>query len=507
MLPPRIMATDYRMRWAAIALGALAAGLRLAQLGTAQFWYDESGTLLMSRLPLLEMVRATAGDTHPPLYFIVTWALAHLGLQSEFWLRLPSVVFSLISLYLVVRVAQRLNVPPLAVWLAAGFLAVSSFQLHYAQEARMYALLEMWVWWLLLAMLERRWFTFGVVATAMLYTHNYGLFYLAIIGLLAFGRELGRPTIWATDPMLSHWTGPHDQAQGGRVILATALPVVAWSPWIVALADQMRQVAGGYWIQPITPGGVLDALYGLSWSFYMPEQLIALSVMVTVGALAYAGWRAVQRRSAGRLTLLYLGFAPLALAVGMSLAWKPILLFRGLIGSTPALVLLVAWAVADLPRWKRLYAAVLIVPIMAAGLVGEYLYGPYQKGQIRQVVEMVRAQWLPGDVVYHAVDGSPVMWMTYGSDLPQAMAPRCARSIGSYSDESLQAIGITIKPLAEIPHRRAWIIYTEHPTMFECQRQDGLAVLASTGAQLYREIGSTQYVLEQIWLEDDSNGN
>ena len=82
----------------AIFVAALA--LRLFDLGAAQFWYDESFTALLSRLPFAQMIQATAGDTHPPLYYLITWSLASTVGSSEVVLRLPSVIFSMLSLWL-----------------------------------------------------------------------------------------------------------------------------------------------------------------------------------------------------------------------------------------------------------------------------------------------------------------------------------------------------------------------------------------------------------------------
>src|SRR5512146_2707300 len=81
--------------------------LRLIDLGTAQFWYDESFTLVLSRLPFVQMVQATAGDTHPPLYYLITWAVVHLLGSGEWALRFPSVIFSMVGLWLTWKISRR----------------------------------------------------------------------------------------------------------------------------------------------------------------------------------------------------------------------------------------------------------------------------------------------------------------------------------------------------------------------------------------------------------------
>src|SRR6266851_3852750 len=51
--------------------------LRLFQLGTQSLWYDESVSLFIARQPIPELIAHTAGDVHPPLYYL----LLHFWLQ------------------------------------------------------------------------------------------------------------------------------------------------------------------------------------------------------------------------------------------------------------------------------------------------------------------------------------------------------------------------------------------------------------------------------------------
>ncbi len=50
-----------------ILLGGTA--LRLFRLGADSLWYDETVSTYLAGSPLLELIRHTAGDIHPPLYY------------------------------------------------------------------------------------------------------------------------------------------------------------------------------------------------------------------------------------------------------------------------------------------------------------------------------------------------------------------------------------------------------------------------------------------------------
>src|SRR3972149_4465005 len=165
--------------------------LRIINLGGLVLWYDESGSAWMASLPFVRMLAATAGDTHPPLYFVLLWAWVRAFGADEFSLRLPSVIFSTLSIVMVVAIGERLKFFRGATLLAAALMAVLPSQLHYAQETRMYALFQfeflLGVW----AVLGRRWWLMCIALAAMLWTHNYGLLYFPVLAAIGSGQAGG----------------------------------------------------------------------------------------------------------------------------------------------------------------------------------------------------------------------------------------------------------------------------------------------------------------------------
>ena len=76
---------------------ALAFGLRLAGLGRQSLWYDEGVSAYLTTLPVGEMLRWTAEDIQPPLYYALLAGWTQLFGRSEAALRWPSVLFSLLT--------------------------------------------------------------------------------------------------------------------------------------------------------------------------------------------------------------------------------------------------------------------------------------------------------------------------------------------------------------------------------------------------------------------------
>ena len=164
----------------------LALALRLLLLGNAALWYDESGSVWMASLPFDAMFQATGGDVHPPLYFALLWVWIRIVGVSEFTVRLPSVILSVLSLPLAWHVGERLGLKREAVIAGVMLMTLAPVQLHYAQEARMYVLMQFEFLLGLFGALSRRWWIFGVSIVSLIYTQNLGAFFVVILNVVAF---------------------------------------------------------------------------------------------------------------------------------------------------------------------------------------------------------------------------------------------------------------------------------------------------------------------------------
>ena len=179
--------------------------LRLVNINQS-FWLDESVQALTSSSPFLNLFSELSGDFHPPLYHFFMWGWVHLFGNSEFVMRLPSVLFGTATIYIVYLVAKQLinkkskliNFLPLV---AALFLATAPFHIYYSQEARTYALTAFstslsFYWFLRLInshSSERKIMWAYILSTVfMLYSDYYGLFvflFQIIAGILVLRKR------------------------------------------------------------------------------------------------------------------------------------------------------------------------------------------------------------------------------------------------------------------------------------------------------------------------------
>jgi hypothetical protein len=476
------------------AIFSVAAALRLFMLNTAPLWYDENFTLILARLPFDKMIAATAGDVHPPLWYIIEWSLFHIAPGLPAWaIRLPALTFSLLALYTFDRLCVILRIPARVRLLATALMAVLPMQLWYAQEGRMYALLEFLVLYALFAGLTRKWFYFTLAAVAMMYTQNYGVFYLAVIAVVIVVMD------WERSAM--------------PVILSGFTTVLLYMPWAIVIVNQMSEIEGRYWIMDAGAGAVLGSIYKQFWASAMMEPGVLGSYVVTFAALIIGLYALLGEKVTSWWIIITMAFAPVGLAWMASLLWQPLLLFRPLIGIAPFLYLIVSWPAArfNFAASKRrtvLYTACFVLPLLIFGIGGYYQNITAMKGDgavspMLATLDYIREHWQEGDVIYYADDGPMVNLMPYTA-LPQYKMPACderigyAPVLGSLSDSTRAAFGIPIAELADVPHVRAWVFAPRsplHPQCYEAQ----IAAIAPAGMQLIT-VDDNEFLTSGVWL-------
>lgn len=120
----------------------LALGLRLYQIDSP-LWLDELYGYRLARLDPATMIGYSRLDPHPPLYYLLQWALSGGGaVRSPLGWRWFPLLCSLAALALSWRLAARLTDRPGGI-MAALLMATSPVLVFYSQEARGYALLTL----------------------------------------------------------------------------------------------------------------------------------------------------------------------------------------------------------------------------------------------------------------------------------------------------------------------------------------------------------------------------
>lgn len=113
--------------------------IRLINLNQS-LWHDESGNVIYANtLDLWSYItKYPIGDFHPPGYFFILWIWGHIFDFSEVSIRMPSVIFGILTIWLIYLIGKELFSKKVGL-IAALFLTLAPLHIYYSQEARTYS--------------------------------------------------------------------------------------------------------------------------------------------------------------------------------------------------------------------------------------------------------------------------------------------------------------------------------------------------------------------------------
>lgn len=125
------------MIWLILLLGLV---LRLISLNQS-LWLDEAiNTLAVKHYSFINLITQYArADFHPPGWFIILWSWTKLFGYSEVAVRMPSVIFGVLTIWIMYLIGKKFASKELGL-IAALLLAINPLHIYYSQEARMYAM-------------------------------------------------------------------------------------------------------------------------------------------------------------------------------------------------------------------------------------------------------------------------------------------------------------------------------------------------------------------------------
>ena len=330
---PFLSARTTSVALTATGLGLLALAslyLRTRFIGAA-FWIDEGLSVGIAQHALADIPGLLQQDGSPPLYYMTLHVWMNLFGSTEQATQSLSLVFALLSVPAAYWAAGRVW-GRRAAWFAAFLAALNPYLTGHGQETRMYALMSLLSilatgCFLRAYLLRDRRFVplFALALAAMLYTHNWGLFFAAIgVGIV----------------LVLAW---HETAERRALIrdglIGFGLAGLAYIPWIPTLVYQSRHTAAPWSNEPGTyePTRQLSRVLG----GYGPAMVLAFAAGLGIAAI----W---QKRDAIRERKLIAACA--ALVVG---------------------IVLLAWIGSQVtPAWTNRYFAVVIGPLVLLGAGG-----------------------------------------------------------------------------------------------------------------------------------------
>lgn len=391
--------------WAswAIVLGA-ALLLRLPGLLDRPLWYDEAFAVLFSAKGLLAMLEGTlraqagvAADVHPLLYYALLGAWGNAFGTSVASVRGLSLILGMGVVALGYTLARR-GLGPRAGLMGGVLLAVSPFQIHYAQEVRMYGLLACLLLGVTWAYSEARagagavaWAAFAVLSAAAQYTHNLAAFYLIPLAVLP-------------------WVERRWRVAAGTLGVGLAA-VALYLPWLLYLPSQVARLRWAYWIERPTAADLVRTVITFladrplpSW----PTWVLPVVLFAALGVWATLAWVLVRRPSgaaslAEARRLAALAVMPIGLLFAASL-FQPLYLDRALLPSAAAFSLALGWlfGAGRLPRPVAGFLVSCLLLTSGVGLAGFYSYRGFPHAPFEVLDRRLRGEMGPGEVIVHS---------------------------------------------------------------------------------------------------------
>ena len=418
----------------------VAFALRLTQLDFQPLWGDEGWSVYFAVMPLGDMLRLTAADIHPPLYYALLKGFFALAGTGAIQARLLSVLAGTLLVPVMAALGRRLIPVRGGGLAAAGVAALAPMAVYYSQEVRMYGLVTLFgalstvflLDWL--AGNRRAGWGYAITAALGLYTMYYAVFVIAaqMVFVIFVHRERRENTKIHREKIKITPGSPRYLCE---TLCKKSAPflgaAILYLPWVIFAARPLTEyVAQKVVVESYTPLNLGQFLLAYLTAFSVGQPSTAalkpLSGMVVLLALAGVWFLAKEfgeHRAHGekyekarwtlchlRESLCNLYFLLLYLLIPLLLGWlvnllnpfTPRFFERTLLVAAPAWWLLAAAGIVFLWRWRLVAGWVSVAVMMVisgASLFDFYSVPRYPADDYRPLMAEIAARAAPDDVL------------------------------------------------------------------------------------------------------------
>ena len=394
----------------------VAAIVRLHGLGEASLWLDEAASVKFAGLPW-STLWLSGYDNAPPVYYSLLKLVLLFG-DSELAVRLPSMVFGVLTIPVVYRTGQLVAGSRAGLG-ASLFFALSATQVEYSQEARAYSLLVFALAVALLGlllflrkaplqqdvagsldvqrqrMLGLKIYTAGILLA--LYTHNIAVFFV-FLSQLAFAYHC--VTCGARRlSLIRYW------------LVANGLVFLLWLPWLHIILTELVGNGSMAWLQHIgfaRAFGILRDVNGFAfvWRGQPWQPWLDLMLDLVLGLICLLGAYSLRRQPSVLLTLLLVGLC------GPLLIWslgylQPMYMERSIVWGFLATTLLFGAGVNAMKQGGRLMALMFLAAISGWSLMSFHELGATENEDWQTGFAAWRQQAIPQSAGQAALFCSP----------------------------------------------------------------------------------------------------
>ena len=344
---------------------------------------DEYFTLTLINFNVNEMVRLTAADVHPPLYYLILkFAMSVFGFFGISSHNLYAVRIVSIIPYAIIMIISYFKIRKDYGWLTAGLfmlsLGVMSQFFFYFLIARMYS-------WAILFMLV------AFIYTKEIYTKGdlkYWMIVTIASVLSAYTHYFAGISAVCLSLILIYYVIFKNRSQIKNLCISIVAGVILYSYWLSTLFAQLGTIHHGFWVPRITVKSLIE---DFGYYAYSNDLFFAVIAIIILIAIIYLYKKQLNEKySVDNFYLLtglgvYLGTIIFALIV--SLVYKPVLLARYLIPAAAVLWLSISILINKIEDKKTMmysFALVCLLLIVGTGYMINSNFTMYNEGMAKE---------------------------------------------------------------------------------------------------------------------------
>lgn len=379
--------------------------LRLLAAQGRVFWFDEAITWSIAKQNLLQMtVAIVGGDNHPPLYYL----LLHFWLKlndSEIFLRFPSIIFGLISIYLTYLIGKKIINERVGIF-SAAITSFSPLHIYFSGETRMYSLwtmLIMFGFYQFLKLLQKpktiHYILFTLWSLLALYTHYFTIFFLLALNLfLILNRKKNQKIlknlivleiviIFLFSPWLIFFSRHHHPS------------FWTFSPWTGIPITIFSYIVGGL-------GQVTQRVYLFSPQIPLIIKLFLIFATIFLGLIFLKGL-SVGLKSENKMILLFPLFIPIVLVSLLHLFFfyflsLPLYAPRAFIAFSFPFYILLSLGLESIKKKRAIFnLKISTLAIFLLIFLLQNLYSPFKPQAIREAAEFIKNSSTDSPMIVH----------------------------------------------------------------------------------------------------------
>ena len=339
-------------------------------------WRDEAFSVVLAEHNFLDIVRLTANDYNPPLYYLLLHFWMKIFGQSEISVRMLSFLFHILLTYIAYLFVKKFLKSKFFIFNFSFLIFFNPMLLYYAFEARMYSLLALLATLSMYHFYQKNWLWHIVFTTLGLYTQPFMIFVLLtqLIYLILTSDLKGK-------------------------IIKLITPLILYSPWILIIFNQFKQSSQS-WIHPADFRLVISSLGNLFlgfnghpsflWNFTKILSLIILFFSLKVIHFA-------RKKNPPALLFFFWVFLPLSLTLLISF-FKPIYVNRYLIFITVGEIFLITLGIEKIAN--KIFRKIFIFCFLFFVFCFNFWFAPFHKKRdFRKTMMEINQLATPKDII------------------------------------------------------------------------------------------------------------